>query len=94
VYGGANLEASQVYARRALDFALPATTPLGQRFRAMLNKSGEGDSLLFVAAFAPLGKAMSEDTGHAHGNQSRVSQATRRSPADVLFGDAQGVVKP
>lgn len=90
--GGAHLERAQLLATRVLDRFLPASHPLGQRFRLDLNKSGHGNYLPLVTLLARIGKAMSEDQPGA-GAQGRVFTQTVRSQAERLFGDAAGVQK-
>lgn len=87
--GGAQLEGTQLQARRVLDRFLPASDPDGARLRTAINKSGYGDWLPLAKLLARIGKAMGEDSPLAGGQQT-VGAPQKRSHADILFGDAPG----
>lgn len=90
--GGAQLEATQLQAKRFMDRFLPESEPDGRRLREAINKSGYGNWAPLVRMLARAGKAMGEDQGT--GAAQAGHQPTRRSQADRLFGDAQGVQPP
>lgn len=83
--GGANVEAAQQHALRALDKFLPATTPDGAAIRTAMNKSGYGNYAPFVVLLSRIGKAMGEDRPAPPGAPPA---GARKSHADVLFGEA------
>jgi hypothetical protein len=85
--GGANLAAAQQDAMRFLDRFLPATSPEGAEFRAAMVKSGYGNYAPLVLALSRAGKAMGEDRPAIGGVAA--ASGSKRSHADVLFGDAK-----
>lgn len=81
--GGANLEAAQANANRALDRFLPATSAEGTELRSALKKSGYSNYAPLVVLLARIGKAMGED--RAIGD-SAGGTPVARSAAEVLYG--------
>lgn len=90
--GGAQLEATQLQAKRFMDRFLPEHEPDGRRLREAINKSGYGNWVPLIKMLARAGKAMGED--HGTGAAQQGQQPARRSQADRLFGDAAGVKPP
>lgn len=84
--GGANFEATQVLARRGMDFFFPPGTAEADDFRAYLDASGLGNLTPLVRAFVRAGRARTEDTPVA-GRQT--TAPARKDTASVLFPNAK-----
>lgn len=82
VYGGKNLEQTQIQATRALERMWPKGSPEHAALGKLLTKTGFGNHRLIVGGLANLGKLMQEDS--PGGRQS--TTASKRSPEDVLYG--------
>lgn len=69
VLGGANLEATDLNVRRALDHYAPETDADGKALRGFLAKTGFGNQRLVVGLLARLGKDLHEDNPVRGGGQ-------------------------
>jgi hypothetical protein len=83
--GGAQLQAAQAHAVRAMDRFLPASEAEGAELRSMLNKSGYGNYAPMVLLLSRIGKAMGEDRPIGTPTST---PTTPRSAAEVLYGGA------
>lgn len=82
VYGGEHLADTQRLANLALDRLQPKGTPAGDRTRAVLQKTGYGNHIVFVSLMADVGKLLAEDA-HVAGRAG--TEATKKSPETVLY---------
>ena len=85
--GGANFEAAQQHAQRALEHFMPKASPEGIALRTALNKSGYGNHPGFVQLLARIGKAMGED-GAVAMRSTDTPQPT--DMAELLYGKPNG----
>jgi hypothetical protein len=82
VYGGKNLEQSQIQATRALDRMWPQGTPEREALGKLLTKTGFGNHRLIVGGLANLGKLMQEDNPQGQ----RAPSGAKVSPEEKLYG--------
>lgn len=83
VYGGKNIEQTQLHAKRALDRMWPAESEEHKALSKMLTKTGWGNHRLIVGGLANIGKLMQEDSP---GDQRTQSGGAKRSAEEVLYG--------
>ena len=82
VYGGKNLEQTQIQATRALERMWPKGSKEHEALGKLLTKTGFGNHRLIVGGLANLGKLMQEDNPQA----GKAGSGAERSPEDVLYG--------
>lgn len=86
VYGGANLEQTQLQAKRALARMWPDGSAEAQALGKLLTKTGFGNHRLIVGGLANIGRLMQEDSPGRTGTEG----AAKRAPEDVLYGKKAG----
>lgn len=82
VYGGKNLEQTQIQATRALERMWPKGSKEHEALGKLLTKTGFGNHRLIVGGLANLGKLMQEDNP---GGQ-RPPSGAKASPEEKLYG--------
>lgn len=82
VYGGKNLEQTQIQATRALERMWPKGSKEHEALGKLLTKTGFGNHRLIVGGLANLGKLMQEDSPAGQ----RPPSGSKRAPEDVLYG--------
>lgn len=82
VYGGKNLEQSQIQATRALDRMWPQGSPEREALGKLLTKTGFGNHRLIVGGLANLGKLMQEDNPTGQ----RPPSGAKATPEEKLYG--------
>lgn len=85
-YGGDKLAESQALVNRVINRFRPDGHARRAAFMEFIARAGANNALPVVAFLADIGKAMGEDT--VTGGRTSSGGSTRKTDADVLFGDA------